>query len=153
VIVVVNQRLDERYSNFLSVAIPYECEELLAFLNAGEWGIMDKVENKLKLLQDLQLLKFYLLMQEWKVYEQNTFFLTADATGCTLPKWISTVLEEENVKCICEYFECKYKINIEPYLSSIGALPLGVVPSGLSEMIVKEGSNACETNILEVNKK
>ena len=63
-------------------------------LCSSEWGIQDKMHSNLEKLQDFQILSFYMIMLEWKTYEQNTFYLENDDDGCPIIKYPSTVVEQ-----------------------------------------------------------
>ena len=126
-------------------------------LCSAEWGIQGTMKKNLEKIQDFQILSFYMIMLEWKAYEQNTFYLANDDDGCPIIKYPSTVVEQPVGKktlpeCFIRHFDCKHHMNIEPLLKVMGIYPVGADPDGISYMFIKDGPTACDTNIFEVDK-
>ena len=126
-------------------------------LCSSEWGLKDKMQSSLEKLQDMQILSLYMIMLEWKAYEQNTFYLENDDNGCPIIKYPSTVVEqpvgEKTLpECFIRHFDCKHHMNIESFLKVMGIYPVGEIPDGISYMFIKDGPTACDTNIFEVDK-
>tara|TARA_B100000686_G_scaffold294819_1_gene325280 strand:+ start:883 stop:1362 length:480 start_codon:yes stop_codon:yes gene_type:complete len=122
-------------------------------LCSSEWGMQDKMQSNLEKLQDFQILSFYMIMLEWKTYEQNTFYLANDDDGCPIIKYPSTVVEQPVdkktlVECFIRYFDCKHHMNIEPLLKVMGIYPVGTNPEGTSYDYISDGPTDCDTNTI-----
>ena len=127
-------------------------KDMYKALCSSEWGLKDPMVKSIEKLQDMQLLSLYMIMLEWKTYEQNTFYLTLDESDCPVINYPSLVAEKDLVDCFIRYMECKHSMNIEPLLKAMGIYPVGVKPDGISYMYINNGPTSCDTNIFEVDK-
>ena len=121
-------------------------------LCSSEWGLKEPMIEGIKKLEDLQIMALYIIMLEYKTYEQNTFYLNIDDNDCPEIQYPSLVADEELVECLIKYMECTHGLNIEPWLKAMGIYPVGVEPDGISYMFINNGPTSCDTNIFEVDK-
>jgi len=154
---IIDSNFTSRLESLLTIYQPVLCSTAAKVFSASEWGMQDKMKGNLAKLQDLQLLSLYLIMLEWKTYEQNTFFLELDDDGCPLINYPATVVEQPEgektlVECLCRYFHCMYGIDVEHIFKIMGVSPVGQVPDGMSYMVIKEDNDDCNDNIFEINK-
>ena len=149
---MVDTNFTSRLESYLELYNKVVCNLSHNALCDSEWGFEERMKTKLNRLKDLEIFSLYLLMLEWKVYEQNTFFLQQDDEGCYDIKYPSTIADEDLVQCFRKFFNCNHSIDLVPLLKVVGAYPLGVKPDGISYMIIDSSTDPCDDNIFEVNK-
>jgi hypothetical protein len=87
----------------------------------------------------------YLLLTEWKTWEQNTFFLEFDDEECPIFNYPSTVADKELIDCLIRRFDCLH-IAIKPILKQWGIYPLGQKPDGIDYVLLDQAED-CDDNI------
>lgn len=122
-------------------------------MTLGEWGMKEDMIKDLDKLRDMGMLFLYMLMEEYKTYEQNTFHLLVDGSDCPIIKHPSQVADADMVECLCNYFDCKWNMDITKILQAFLIYPLGQAPDGVSFDSVDDAIDDCDDdNILEVYK-
>lgn len=121
-----------------------------SYYELGKWGIKSN-KAQMNMMQDMGVLYLFFAMVEWKVMEQNTFFLQYDDQGCPMWHYPSTVVDEKFVDCLIKHFHCK-GVDIRSILRKFGILPLMQKPDGIDYMHIEEGYAPCDNRLFQIDK-
>jgi len=122
------------------------------FLHAEIYANNKSLKYNRGLMDDLKIVVMYLIVMQWRVSEQNSFYLEEDDCGCKKYVYPSTLPESKMIAGFIDKFICKYNINITKLLKDWGVVPLGKKPDGISFMFIKEGDVPCNDNLFQINK-
>ena len=144
-------QLDRRIGYVYDLETTVTFQQAKGWFDAGKWGITDKMQGNMLLLEDFMMLNTFLALLEWKTWEQNTFYLTYGEDGC--PKWNypSTVVDKKLMDCIVKHFHC-HCIDIRTILRKFGVMPYGVKPDGIDYMHIQQGFLPCDGRLFQVGK-
>lgn len=143
--------LENRIRATLGTINPLLARLAIEAIDDGKWGNTESVDDSLDKLGYFNIFTVYLALVEWKVYEQNTFFLETDEDDCPIWNYPSTVVEEDLVQCLIKFFNCQH-LNIEAPLWSFGILPLGGKPDGIDYMHIESGYPLCDNVLFQIEK-
>lgn len=147
------------FVSYQKALLPLVQREASRFLDNAAWAIKDDT----CLLESTLLLDAFILLNYWKTYEQNTFFTKYLPDGC--PDWVYPSMVENTdmydncnnnitTDCCCKkpqqggsgwigLFNCS-QVDIRDALYAAGVYPSGMIPDGISFMIIEATSNLCD---------
>lgn len=142
--------LDKRVRNVYDILNRLTSAQAKRWFSLGKWGVTDRRSNMI-MLEDMSILSLWMVMMEWKAWEQNTFFLEFDDNNCPIWQYPSTVVDEETLKCVVKYFVC-HCVDVRNMLRKWGLYPYGIKPDGIDYMHIEEGYAPCDDKRFQIDK-